>query len=84
MTDHGHGEYARDGIIHSNTTESGFSLLKPGVYGTFHNVSRKHLHRYVAEFDFRKVDDEERTMNAIRQADRKRLTFKKLLATPIP
>src|ERR1700687_4267575 len=32
MTDHGHGEYARDGFIHSNTAESVFSLLKRGVY----------------------------------------------------
>jgi hypothetical protein len=88
MTNHTRGEYARDGWIHSNTAESVFSLLKRGIYGTFHNVSRKHLHRYVAEFDFRwnnrKVDDGERTMNAIRNADRKRLTFKKLVATPIP
>ncbi len=89
MTNHHKGEYARDdGFIHSNTAESVFSLLKRGIYGTFHNVSRKHLHRYVAEFDFRwnnrHVDDGERTMNAIRQADRKRLTFKKLVATPIP
>ena len=88
MTNHRTGEYARPGGIHSNTVESSFSLLKRGVYGTFHNVSRKHLHRYVAEFDFRwnnrGVDDGERTVNAIRQADRKRLTFKKLIATPTP
>jgi hypothetical protein len=42
MTNHHKGEYARDGFIHSNTAESVFSLLKRGVYGTFHNVSRKH------------------------------------------
>jgi len=40
------------GGIHSVTVASAFSLLKRGIYGTFHNVSRKHLHRYVAEFDF--------------------------------
>jgi transposase-like protein/transposase len=53
MTNHRAGEYARPGGIHSNTVESAFALLKRGIYGTFHNVSRKHLHRYVAEFDFR-------------------------------
>ena len=64
MTDHKKGQYALPDGTHSNTVESAFSLLKRGIYGTFHNVSRKHLHRYVAEFDFRwnarKVDDGER------------------------
>jgi hypothetical protein len=88
ITDHTKGQYAKPDGTHSNTAESVFSLLKRGIYGTFHNVSRKHLHRYVAEFDFRwnnrHVDDGQRTVNAIRQADRKRLTFKKLVATPTP
>src|SRR5271167_1837713 len=90
MTNHHKGEYARDGFIHSNTAESVFSLLKRGIYGTFHNVSRKHLHRYVAEFDFRwnarKIDDGERTALAIRRADGKRLRYKEPVATlpPIP
>jgi transposase len=52
ITDHSKGEYARPGSIHSNTVESAFSLLKRGIYGTFHNVSRKDLHRYVAEIRF--------------------------------
>jgi transposase-like protein len=83
MTNHRAGEYARPGGIHSNTVESAFSLLKRGIYGTFHNVSRKHLHRYIAEFDFRwnnrKVDDGERTARAIRQAQGKRLRYRPLL-----
>jgi ISXO2-like transposase domain len=70
---------------HSNTVESAFSLLKRGIYGTFHNVSRKHLHRYVAEFDFRwnarKVDDCERLALAVRSAEGKRLRYKQPLAT---
>jgi hypothetical protein len=45
-------------------------MLKRSIDGTFHNVSRKHLHRYVAEFDFRwnapKVDDGERLARAIK------------------
>lgn len=58
--------------------------LKHGIYGTFHNVSRKHLHRYVAEFDFRwnarKVDDDARTALAIRSADNKRLRYREPVA----
>jgi transposase-like protein len=80
MTDHHTGEYARPGGIHSNTAESAFSLLKRGIYGTFHNVSRKHLHRYVAEFDFRwnarKIDDGARTALAIAKSEGKRLRYR--------
>lgn len=76
---HGRREYVR-GDIHSNTVEGFFSLLKRGVYGTFHSVSKKHLHRYVSEFEFRyntrKLDDGERTLAAIRQADGKRLFYR--------
>ncbi len=41
------------GDIHTNTIESAFSLLKRGVYGTFHKVSIKHLGRYCNEFSYR-------------------------------
>ncbi len=62
-----------------NEAESYFSLLKRGVYGTFHHVSKRHLQRYCNEFDFRwnnrEVDDRERTINAIRGADGKRLMY---------
>jgi transposase-like protein len=80
FTDHSKGEYAKPDGTHSNTVESAFSLLKRGIYGTFHNVSRKHLHRYVAEFDFRwnarKVDDGERLARAVRSAEGKRLRYR--------
>ncbi len=76
---HGGREYVR-GDIHSNTIEGLFSLLKRGMYGTFHSVSKKHLHRYLSEFAFRynarKVDDAERVSHAIRAAEGKRLTYK--------
>jgi transposase-like protein len=39
--------------IHTNTIESSFSLLKRGLIGSFHRVSIKHLHRYLAEFEWR-------------------------------
>jgi transposase-like protein len=41
------------GDIHTNTVESSFSLLKRGITGSFHSISIKHLHRYLAEFEFR-------------------------------
>ncbi len=63
-----------------NTAESFFSLIKRGIYGVYHNVSKKHLHRYVAEFAFRyngrKLEDGERTAAAIRGAAGKRLFYR--------
>ncbi len=76
---HGLGEYAR-GDAYTNTAESFFSLLKRGVYGTFHCVSKKHLHRYLAEFEFRwntrKMDDGERFVVAIHGSEGKRLLYR--------
>ena len=88
FTDHSKGQYAKPDGTHSNTVESAFSLLKRGIYGTFHNVSRKHLHRYVAEFDFRwnarQVDDGERLARAVRSAEGKRLRYREPVATLPP
>jgi transposase-like protein len=73
---HSRHEYVR-GLVSTNTVEGFFSLLKRGLMGTFHHVSRKHLHRYVSEFEFRyntrRMDDGERTVRAIRAAQGKRL-----------
>jgi transposase-like protein len=49
---HSAGEYVR-GDIYTNSIESAFSLLKRGIVGSFHQVSAKHLHRYLSEFEFR-------------------------------
>jgi len=49
---HNAGEYAR-GDIHTNTIEGYFSIFKRGMKGVYQHCSEKHLHRYLAEFDFR-------------------------------
>ena len=76
---HGKGEYTR-GEVHTNTAESFFALLKRGVYGQFHHVSKKHLHRYCDEFAFRwngrTLMDNERRDDAIKGAEGKRLMYK--------
>jgi transposase-like protein len=48
-----HHEWYVDGDIHTNTIEGFWALLKRGLFGQFHWVSRKWLQRYVDEFCFR-------------------------------
>jgi transposase-like protein len=71
-------EYVR-GDVHTNTAENFFSILKRGIDGVYHHVSEVHLHRYLAEFDFRYngrgLDDSERTIAALRGAEGKRLKY---------
>jgi len=52
MVHHGVGEYVH-GNVHTNTIEGFWSLVKRGIMGTFHKVSRKYLPLYVNEFEFR-------------------------------
>jgi hypothetical protein len=52
VINHSIGQYV-NGIIHTNTIESAFSLLKRGIIGSFHKVSIKHLQRYLDEFSYR-------------------------------
>jgi transposase-like protein len=84
--EHSVGEYVR-GNVHTNTIESSFSLLKRGLIGTFHAVSKEHLHRYVAEFDFkwntRRVNDGQRVEFAIQNAEGKRLSYADLTGSDI-
>jgi hypothetical protein len=51
----GNEEYRR-GDVHTNSIESVWAVLKRGIHGTFHHVSKKHLNRYVQEFAFRLSD----------------------------
>jgi transposase-like protein len=81
---HSRGEYRRknaDGSIASiNTTESFFSLLKRGVIGAWHHVSREHLSRYANEFAFRwshrKLSDGQRMRQLMSTIANKRITYR--------
>jgi transposase-like protein len=76
---HSTREYVR-GDVHTNTAESSFALLKRGIHGIYHNVSREYLHRYLWQFDFlwnnRMLNDGERTALAVASADGKRLRYR--------
>jgi len=77
---HSAKEYVRGKFWYTNTVESYFALLKRGVYGTFHSLSEAHLHRYLAEFDFRHntrtLSDAERGDELLRGAKGKRLVYR--------
>lgn len=76
---HGYYEFAR-GDVTTNTIEGFFSIVKRGLNGIYHAVSKEHLHRYLAEFEFRynnrELDDGPRTGKAIRAAEGKRLMYR--------
>lgn len=84
---HNAKEYARhnlDGTVsHTNTCESFFSLLKRGVYGAWHHVSKEHLSRYTNEFAFRwdtrGLTDSERMKKLLPMAQDKRLTYRQVI-----
>jgi len=79
---HAHGEYVK-GDVHTNSVEGYFSILKRGIVGTYHSISEEHLHRYLAEFDFRYsnrkalgVEDQERAEKIVTSVIGKRLTYR--------
>lgn len=78
---HSQKEYVRDDA-YTNTVEGFFSVLKRGIYGVYQHVSEAHLHRYLAEFDFRYsnraklgIDDQMRADLALEGVRAKRLTY---------
>ncbi|MCW5697097.1 MAG: IS1595 family transposase [Bauldia sp.] len=83
---HSVGEYVRyepGRSIHTNTVEGVFSILKRGMVGVYQHCAEKHLHRYLAEFDFRYnhrialgVNDTARADAAIKGIVGKRLTYR--------
>ena len=84
---HSLDEFAR-GDVTTNTAEGFFSILKRGINGVYHSVSKQHLHRYLAEFEFRyntrKMNDGDRTVKAIQAAEGKRLRYRQPVAPPAP
>lgn len=82
---HGAGEYVR-GNVTTNSIESVFAVMKRGIHGVYHQVSAKHLGRYVNEFTFRlnegnvKVRTMDRLDSLIAATAHRRLTYKELTA----
>lgn len=80
---HKKGIYAI-GTIHTNTVEGFYSIFKRGMKGIYQHCGEQHLHRYLAEFDFRYshraklgVNDKERAEKAIKGIVGKRLTYRR-------
>jgi hypothetical protein len=75
-------EYVK-GEIHTNTIENFWSLLKRGIYGTYHFISTYHVQNYLEEFAFRfnsrHITEAQRFDNLISLSDH-RITYKKLTA----
>ena len=84
-TSHGRGEYVNleDRTVHSNTVEGYFSIFKRGMKGVYQHCGEQHLHRYLAEFEFRYnnraalgCNDTDRSVAALSGIIGKRLTYK--------
>lgn len=80
---HSAGEYSQHGYS-TNAVECFFSQLKRSIDGTHHRVSEEHLHRYVAEHDFRystrRMNDTDRMVRIVEEAEHHRLTYKTVTA----
>jgi len=84
---HSKDEYVRyEGkkTIHINTVEGYYSIFKRGMKGVYQHCAEHHLHRYLAEFDFRYsnrsalgVEDNARSIIALMGAKGKRLTYRR-------
>jgi hypothetical protein len=65
---HSRGQYGL-GDVHTNTVEGYFSIFKRGMRGIYQWCGKKHLHRYLAEFDFRYSNREANGVNDAARAD---------------
>jgi len=86
ITNHKAGEYVSrlDPRVHTNTVEGFFSIFKRGMRGVYQHCAKRHLHRYLAEFDFRYSNRVALGVNDVARADtllagvvRKRLTYQR-------
>lgn len=73
-----------DPSVYTNTVEGFFGIFKRGMRGIYQHCSKKHLHRYMAEFDFRYsnrsatgCEDQERMARAVAGIVGKRLTYRR-------
>jgi ISXO2-like transposase domain len=83
---HSDDEYVRyegERVVSTNTVEGYYSIFKRGMKGVYQHCSERHLHRYLAEFDFRYsnrvrlgVDDVERAARVVKGVAGKRLTYR--------
>ncbi len=87
FVDHSKYEWAR-GDVHTNTLENYFSIFKRGLVGVYQHMDKKHLPRYLGEFDFRRntrvklgISDTQRAAMAVAGAKGKRLTYRQPDAT---
>lgn len=87
---HSAKEYVRE-WVHTNSLEGYFSIFKRGMRGIYQHCAEKHLHRYLAEYDFRYnhrealgFSDHARTNEALKGTVGKRLTYRRTNATELP
>ena len=82
---HKENEYVRDGVIHTNSVEGAFSLLKRSIIGIYHSVTPKHLSRYCDEtmfrYNLRKMTDASRFTISLQMLNG-RLKYKDLIYNP--
>lgn len=81
FTDHSSNEYVKDKVIHTNTLEGAFSLFDRMIIGIYHNVSPKHLPKYLSEHTFRynnRKDTEDIKFQKMLSCVNTRLTYQQL------
>ena len=83
---HSRGEYVKPGDIHTNSAESMWAVFKRSIFGTWHHVSPKHMHRYSNECAFRLNEGRcerhtlERLASFVSRAFKHRLTYQELIS----
>jgi transposase-like protein len=81
--EYGYTDHETGAKVNTNTVEGYYSIFKRGMKGVYQHCGEKHLHRYLAEFDFRYsnrsalgCEDQERARRALSGITGKRLTYK--------